>query len=49
MIGEQYVNLIPPNGDGPYLRKGSNIPMANNKIPLPPQACCRAWTRSCTR
>jgi phospholipid/cholesterol/gamma-HCH transport system substrate-binding protein len=38
VIGEQYVNLIPPNGDGPYLRKGSNIAMAGNKIPLPPQA-----------
>ena len=37
VIGEQYVNLIPPNGDGPYLHKGSNIPMADNKIPLPPQ------------
>jgi phospholipid/cholesterol/gamma-HCH transport system substrate-binding protein len=37
VIGEQYVNLIPPNGDGPYLGKGSNIPMAGNKIPLPTQ------------
>lgn len=37
VIGEQYVNLIPPDGNGPYLHKGSNIPMANNKIPLPPQ------------
>jgi phospholipid/cholesterol/gamma-HCH transport system substrate-binding protein len=37
VIGEQYVNLIPPNGDGPFLHKGSNIPMSRNKIPLAPQ------------
>jgi phospholipid/cholesterol/gamma-HCH transport system substrate-binding protein len=37
VIGEQYVNLIPPNGDGPFLHGGSNIPQAGNKLPLPTQ------------
>ena len=37
VIGEQYVNLIPPNGDGPFLRGGDNIAQATNKIPLPPE------------
>ncbi|MDT4892205.1 MAG: phospholipid/cholesterol/gamma-HCH transport system substrate-binding protein [Pseudonocardiales bacterium] len=37
VIGEQYVNLIPPNGDGPYLRGGEIIPMSRNKLPVATQ------------
>jgi phospholipid/cholesterol/gamma-HCH transport system substrate-binding protein len=37
VIGEQYVNLIPPNGDGPYLRGGEVIPMSRNKLPVATQ------------
>ncbi|MDT4950785.1 MAG: phospholipid/cholesterol/gamma-HCH transport system substrate-binding protein [Pseudonocardiales bacterium] len=33
VVGEQYVNLQPPNSDGPYLRAGTNIPMSRNKVP----------------
>jgi phospholipid/cholesterol/gamma-HCH transport system substrate-binding protein len=36
-VGEQYVNLIPPNADGPYLQKGAVIPMSRNSIPVPTQ------------
>ena len=34
VIGEQYVNLIPPDGKGPYLRGGEIIPMKRNSIPV---------------
>jgi phospholipid/cholesterol/gamma-HCH transport system substrate-binding protein len=37
VIGEQYVNLIPPNGNGPYLSGGQVIPMSRNKLPVPTQ------------
>src|SRR5581483_8975284 len=37
VIGEQYVNLIPPNGDGPYLTGGQVIPMNRNKVPIATQ------------
>lgn len=37
VIGEQYVNLIPPNGDGPYLSGGQVIPMNRNKLPVATQ------------
>jgi phospholipid/cholesterol/gamma-HCH transport system substrate-binding protein len=36
-VGEQYVNLIPPNRDGPYLAKGAVIPMSRNSIPIATQ------------
>jgi phospholipid/cholesterol/gamma-HCH transport system substrate-binding protein len=36
-VGEQYVNLIPPNADPPYLTKGAVIPMSRNSIPVPTQ------------
>lgn len=35
VIGEQYVNLVPPNGDGPFLSSGQIIPMSRNKLPVP--------------
>jgi phospholipid/cholesterol/gamma-HCH transport system substrate-binding protein len=37
VIGEQYVNLIPPNGDAPYLKAGQVIPMSRNKLPTATQ------------
>jgi phospholipid/cholesterol/gamma-HCH transport system substrate-binding protein len=37
VIGEQYVNLVPPNKLGPYLASGSVIPMSRNKIPTATQ------------
>ena len=33
VIGEQYVNLVPPNGNGPYLRADEVIPMSRNSVP----------------
>jgi phospholipid/cholesterol/gamma-HCH transport system substrate-binding protein len=36
-VGEQYVNLVPPSGNGPYLKKGSLIPMSRNAIPVATQ------------
>jgi phospholipid/cholesterol/gamma-HCH transport system substrate-binding protein len=38
VVGEQYVNLVPPNGSGPYLTGGQIIPMSRNKIPVSTQA-----------
>jgi phospholipid/cholesterol/gamma-HCH transport system substrate-binding protein len=38
VIGEQYVNLIPPNGKGPYLNGGEVIPMSRTAIPVSAQA-----------
>ena len=37
VIGEQYVNLIPPNSKGPYLSGGQVIPMKRNKLPVATQ------------
>ena len=34
VIGEQYVNLIPPNGKPPYLKGGEVIPMNRTSIPI---------------
>ena len=36
-VGEQYVNLIPPNGSGPFLTKGAVLPMSRNQLPVPTQ------------
>jgi phospholipid/cholesterol/gamma-HCH transport system substrate-binding protein len=33
VVGEQYVDLVPPNGKGPFVRAGANIPMSRNHIP----------------
>ena len=38
MIGEQYVNLVPPNGNGPYLKGGEIIPMCRTTIPVSAQS-----------
>lgn len=37
VIGEQYVNLIPPDAKGPYLSGGQVIPMDRNKLPVATQ------------
>jgi phospholipid/cholesterol/gamma-HCH transport system substrate-binding protein len=37
VVGEQYVNLVPPNGNGPFVHKGTLIPMSRNHIPVPTQ------------
>lgn len=37
VIGEQYVDLIPPNDNGPFLSGGQIIPMNRNKIPVATQ------------
>lgn len=37
VIGEQYVNLVPPNGNGPYLSGGEIIPVSRTSIPVAPQ------------
>ncbi|KQS73554.1 MCE family protein [Modestobacter sp. Leaf380] len=34
-VGEQYVDLRPPDGDGPFLADGSVIPVQNTSIPIP--------------
>ena len=34
VIGEQYVNLVPPNGNGPFMRGGEVIPMARTAVPV---------------
>ena len=34
VIGEQYVNLTPPNGNGPYFNGGQVIPESRTKIPV---------------
>ncbi|HEY2296271.1 MAG TPA: MCE family protein [Jatrophihabitans sp.] len=38
VIGEQYVNLIPPDGKPPYLAGGETIPMSRTSIPLSAEA-----------
>jgi phospholipid/cholesterol/gamma-HCH transport system substrate-binding protein len=35
-VGEQYVNLEPPNGDGPYVQDGSVFP-ASGQVPIATQ------------
>ncbi|MDQ2748398.1 MAG: MCE family protein [Pseudonocardiales bacterium] len=37
VIGEQYVNLIPPDNNGPYLSAGQVIPVNRNKVPVATQ------------
>jgi phospholipid/cholesterol/gamma-HCH transport system substrate-binding protein len=37
VIGEQYVNLIPPNNKGPYYHGGELIPIERNHIPTSAQ------------
>jgi phospholipid/cholesterol/gamma-HCH transport system substrate-binding protein len=37
VIGEQYVNLVPPNGNGPFLTSHQIIPMSRNSIPTATQ------------
>jgi phospholipid/cholesterol/gamma-HCH transport system substrate-binding protein len=37
VIGEQYVNLIPPNDKGPYLSGGEVIPASKTTIPVAPE------------
>ncbi len=37
VVGEQYVNLVPPNGDGPFLSAGQVIPMQRNRLPVATQ------------
>lgn len=34
VIGEQYVNLTPPNGNGPYFTGGQVIPQGRTSIPV---------------
>lgn len=34
-VGEQYVDLRPETGDGPFLNPGDTIPVARTSIPLP--------------
>jgi phospholipid/cholesterol/gamma-HCH transport system substrate-binding protein len=36
-VGEQYVDLQPQTGNGPYLHDGSQIAMADTRTPLPTQ------------
>ena len=37
VIGEQYVNLVPPNGNGPYLRGGEVITESHTAVPISSQ------------
>jgi phospholipid/cholesterol/gamma-HCH transport system substrate-binding protein len=37
VVGEQYVNLVPPNGKAPFVHSGSVIPMKRNSIPIAPE------------
>ncbi|SHG05808.1 phospholipid/cholesterol/gamma-HCH transport system substrate-binding protein [Jatrophihabitans endophyticus] len=35
VVGEQYVDLIPPNGRGPFFKGGERIPQSRTSIPTP--------------
>src|SRR5207244_729859 len=37
VVGEQYVDLLPPNGNPPYLKNDSVIPASRNTIPTATQ------------
>lgn len=37
VVGEQYVNLVPPNAKPPYVKSGTVIPMSRNSIPTAPE------------
>jgi len=37
VIGEQYVNLLPANDNGPYLHGGEVIPLRRDSIPVSPE------------
>ena len=37
VVGEQYVDLVPPNGKKPYISAGAVIPMSRNHIPTATQ------------
>jgi phospholipid/cholesterol/gamma-HCH transport system substrate-binding protein len=37
VIGEQYVNLVPPNDKPPYIHSGTVIPMSRDSIPIAPE------------
>jgi len=37
VVGEQYVNLIPPNDKPPYFHSGDVIPMGRNSTPVRPE------------
>src|SRR5579875_484247 len=37
VVGEQYVNLIPPNDKPPYIHSGTVIPMKRDSIPIAPE------------
>ena len=36
-VGEQYIDLEPPNADGPMLQDGSVIPQSRTSVPIAPQ------------
>lgn len=36
-VGEQYLDLVPPDADGPFLTEGSVIPRERTRTPLPEQ------------
>jgi phospholipid/cholesterol/gamma-HCH transport system substrate-binding protein len=37
VIGEQYVNLVPPNNKPPYVHSGTVIPMSRTSTPIAPE------------
>src|SRR5579875_221486 len=37
VVGEQYVNLVPPNDKPPYLKSGAVIPMNRDATPVAPE------------
>jgi phospholipid/cholesterol/gamma-HCH transport system substrate-binding protein len=36
-VGEQYVDLVPPSADGPYLAEGSVVPRSRTSLPSAPE------------
>jgi phospholipid/cholesterol/gamma-HCH transport system substrate-binding protein len=36
-VGEQYVDLVPPSPDGPYLAEGSVVPRSRTSLPSAPE------------